>query len=41
MVKSSVGLLREVRNALGEYSEEHKANLQVVKASQTQVESMA
>ena len=41
MVKSNVGLLREVRNALGEYSEEHKANLQVVQASQAQVESTA
>ena len=39
--KSNTGLLREVRNALGEYSEEHRNNLAVVKATQAVVESMA
>ena len=39
--KSNTGLLREVRNALGEYSEEHRSNLATVKATQAVVESMA
>ena len=39
--KSNTGLLREVRNALGEYSEEHRNNLATVKATQAVVESMA
>ena len=39
--KSNTGLLREVRNALEEYSEEHRNNLAVVKATQAVVESMA
>ena len=38
--KSNTGLLREVRNALGEYSEEHRNNLAVVQATQAVVESM-
>ena len=39
--KSNTRLLREVRNGLGEYSEEHRNNLAVVKATQAVVESMA
>ena len=39
--KSNTGFLREVRNALAEYSEEHRSNLAVVKATQSVVESMA
>ena len=39
--KSNIGLLREVRNVLGEYSEEHRNNLAVVKATQAVVASMA
>ena len=39
--KSNTGFLREVRNALAEYSEEHRNNLAVVKATQAVVESMA
>ena len=39
--KSNTGLLREVRNALGEYSEEHRNNLAKVKATRAVVESMA
>ena len=39
--KSNTGFLREVRNALAEYSQEHRSNPAVVKATESVVESMA